>query len=227
MKDFFVSYNKADKQWAEWIAWQLEEAGYSVIVQAWDFRPGGNFVLKMQEAITESNQTIAVLSEAYLKASFTQPEWAAAFASDPQSLKRKLLPVRVKKCALIGLLATLIYVDLVDLDATTAQQTLLAALVDRAKPEKSPGFPDGSAETEHVREILASQRFPTALNRVQKVKELALQKRLDGLIENYDAVNSQLEYTMNLVDQQMLQRQMTVIAEEMDKVAAELNALGA
>ncbi|MGA9350971.1 MAG: TIR domain-containing protein [Anaerolineae bacterium] len=27
MKDFFISYNSADRTWAEWIAWQLEE-GY-------------------------------------------------------------------------------------------------------------------------------------------------------------------------------------------------------
>jgi TIR domain len=49
-KDFFISYNGADKAWAEWIAWQLEEKGFSTILQAWDFRPGANFVLKMQEA---------------------------------------------------------------------------------------------------------------------------------------------------------------------------------
>jgi hypothetical protein len=30
MKDFFISYHKVDKTWAEWIAWHLEEAGYSV-----------------------------------------------------------------------------------------------------------------------------------------------------------------------------------------------------
>ena len=32
--DFFVSYTSADRAWAEWIAWQLEQAGYQVIVQA-------------------------------------------------------------------------------------------------------------------------------------------------------------------------------------------------
>ena len=42
-KDFFISYNKADRTWAEWIAWELEAAGYSSVVQAWDFRPGDNF----------------------------------------------------------------------------------------------------------------------------------------------------------------------------------------
>ena len=33
MKDFFVSYNKADRTWAEWIAWQLEAAGYEIVIQ--------------------------------------------------------------------------------------------------------------------------------------------------------------------------------------------------
>ena len=35
--DFFVSYTSADRAWAEWIAWQLEAEGYTVVVQAWDF----------------------------------------------------------------------------------------------------------------------------------------------------------------------------------------------
>jgi TIR domain len=44
LKDFFVSYSAPDRQWAEWIAWQLEENGHTVILQAWDFRPGGNCI---------------------------------------------------------------------------------------------------------------------------------------------------------------------------------------
>lgn len=98
----------------------MEEAGYSVVIQAWDFRPGGNFVLDRQRAAADSQRTIAILSESYLKASFTQPEWAAAFASDPESLNRKLLPVRVKDCQPGGLLGPIVYVDLVGLtpDAT-------------------------------------------------------------------------------------------------------------
>ncbi len=49
-KDFFISYTKADETWAEWIATELEQAGYSTVIQAWDFRPGSNFVLEMQRA---------------------------------------------------------------------------------------------------------------------------------------------------------------------------------
>ncbi|RXK82593.1 toll/interleukin-1 receptor domain-containing protein [Chlorobaculum sp. 24CR] len=47
-KDFFISYTSADRQWAEWIAWHLEQAGYSTIIQAWDFHPGSNVILEMQ-----------------------------------------------------------------------------------------------------------------------------------------------------------------------------------
>ena len=95
VKDFFISYNKADRTWAEWIAWQLEEAGFTVVIQAWDFRPGGNFVLDMQKASAETERVIAVLSPDYLASRFTQPEWAVAFAKDPMSRNGALLPVRV------------------------------------------------------------------------------------------------------------------------------------
>src|ERR687886_69868 len=124
MKDFFISYNSADRTWAEWIAWQVEEAGFSVIVQAWDFRPGSNFVLDMQQATTEAKRTIAVLSPNYLSARFTQPEWAAAFAQDPTGEQGTLLPVRVQEVVLTGLLPQMVHIDLVDLDEAAAKAAL-------------------------------------------------------------------------------------------------------
>jgi hypothetical protein len=73
-RDFFISYNRADVDWAHWIAWQLEAAGYSTIMQAWDFRPGANFMLAMQDAATRAKRTVALLSPQYLGALYTQPE---------------------------------------------------------------------------------------------------------------------------------------------------------
>ncbi len=64
--DFFVSYASADRPWAEWIGWALDEAGHRVLVQAWDFGPGANFVLQMDRAATISDRTVAVLSPAFL-----------------------------------------------------------------------------------------------------------------------------------------------------------------
>jgi hypothetical protein len=145
-KDLFVSYNRADKQWAEWIAWQLEEVGYTTIIQAWDFRPGSNFVIDMQRAAEQARRTIAVLSPDYLQALYTQPEWAAAFAQDPTGKKGTLLPVRVRECELQGLLSQVVYIDLVGLTEQAAKEKLLVGVKQgRVKPTTAPGFP-GAAE---------------------------------------------------------------------------------
>src|SRR4051795_5013323 len=68
-RDFFVSFNQADRAWATWIAWTLEAAGYSVLFQDWDFK--GNFVLEMDRAHKETRRTVAVLSPDYLASRFT------------------------------------------------------------------------------------------------------------------------------------------------------------
>lgn len=68
--DFFVSYISTDRAWAEWIAWQLEVEGYRVVLQAWDFRLGSDFVQQMHQTVREAKRTIAVLSPAYLDSAF-------------------------------------------------------------------------------------------------------------------------------------------------------------
>lgn len=156
MKDFFISYNKADREWAEWIAWQLEEAGYTTVIQAWDFRPGGNFVLDMQRAAEESERIIAVLSPDYLASKFTAPEWAAAFAKDPTGAQGLVLPVRVRECELKGLLPQIVYIDLVGNNEADAKESLLSGIRrGRAKPTTAPKFPGSVQHT-----IAQPQRFP-------------------------------------------------------------------
>ncbi len=165
-KDFFISYTGKDRQWAEWIAWQLEETGYSVVIQAWDFRPGGNFVLDMQKA-AEAERTIAVLSPDYLQKPFPQAEWAAAFAEDPTGEAKKLLPVRVVECSPKGLLAPIVYIDLVNRNETEAKDELLKGVNhSRIKPETAPRFP--LSQPSH-RVIADQPRFPGALPAVWNI----------------------------------------------------------
>ncbi len=47
-RDFFISFNQADRDWATWIAWVLEANGYPVFFQDWDFR--GSFIEQMHQA---------------------------------------------------------------------------------------------------------------------------------------------------------------------------------
>ena len=187
VKDFFISYNSADKSWAEWIAWQLEEAGYTTILQAWDFRPGHNFPLQMDKASKEAERTIIVLSPDFLGSSFTPSEWAVAFKKDPTGEKGLIVPVRVQKCEPGGLLSTISRIDLIGLDEEAAKKALLDGVkFERAKPSTQPGFPASRSMTE-------KPRFPGALPPVWNVpfnRNPNFTGRRSLLTDLHDALNS-------------------------------------
>ena len=139
--DFFITYTGVNTNWAVWIAWCLEEEGYIVVLQAWDFRPGHNFPLMMNMA-ARARHTIAVISRAYLEASFVQPEWASAFRSDPTGMRRKLIPVRIEDCELDALLSPIVHIDLFGCQLDDARTRLLDGIKEgRAKPASPPPFP--------------------------------------------------------------------------------------
>jgi tetratricopeptide (TPR) repeat protein len=150
-RDFFISYTGANRHWAEWIAVQLEAAGYTTLLQDWDFRPGSDFVHEMQQTTSSAVRTIAVLSPAYFGSAFSEAEWRAAFIKDPTGEAGLLVPVRVQPCEPPGLLGSRVYIDLVDADEPTARRLLLTG-VDQsgARPTTAP-FP-GAA--------IGAKRFP-------------------------------------------------------------------
>lgn len=143
--EFFISYNQADRVWAEWIAWQLEENGYKTVLQAWDFRPGGNFIELMHRATKEAERTIAVLSPNYLTAPYPLDEWTVPFVGT-QERGRRLVPVRVQECTPEGLLSTIIPIELVGFSEEAAKSALLNGVHEgRSKPPVKPRFPGPSS----------------------------------------------------------------------------------
>jgi len=145
-KDFFISYNQADRFWAEWIADLLEGLGYRTIYQHRDFpdsltapQRDPNFISKMHQAIKNSRCTLALLSPGYLTSRFCENEWTAAFHL------QTLQPVRVQVCDVPGLLAPLGYIDLVDLEEDQAREALLSQLGQSPGPATIPPFPGGRA----------------------------------------------------------------------------------
>lgn len=143
--DFFVSYVSEDRRWAEWIAWQLEEAGYGVFVSRWDFVPGTNFTTVIENAIGRAGRVVIVLTSAYLVSEHAKLEWQMALRMDPSNMLRRVLPVLVEPCKPTGLFATLVYIDLVGLAEAEASRRLIeeirTAVEGRAKPTDVPAFP--------------------------------------------------------------------------------------
>ena len=168
-RDFFISYTQADRAWAEWLAWELEAAGYSTMLQAWDMPPGTAFVHVMDHATQTARHTVLVLSPAYLRSTMSEAEWRSGFVADPGGEGRRLLPVRVEACEPKGLLADRTWIDLVGLDEATARarlrEDIAAALRGHARPVDRPRFPRTPGQATAV----DRPRFPTALPPVWNV----------------------------------------------------------
>src|SRR5437763_6435744 len=134
--NFFISYHDNDKTWAEWIADQLDKAGYSTWLKSRDSRPGTDALDEKQRAIDVSERIIGVLSPDYLKDAEIRPEWTIALRS------QKLLPVRVRECEPAGFLSLLAPIYLMELNERDARAALYSGVRHgRVMPARAPLFP--------------------------------------------------------------------------------------
>lgn len=126
--DFFIAYNAADQSWADWIAGRLTAAGYSVELQSWDYWADSNLLLEMFAVSAIAEATIAVLSPDFLAENLELPEWAAAYAQDPDTTAGILFPVKVRDCDTAAQLPATPCLDLTGLADEAAAELLLAAV---------------------------------------------------------------------------------------------------
>ncbi len=144
----FISYTQVDRAWAEWIAWQLEETGYDVRLQAWHSAPGSNWAAWMHRMANEADHTLVVLSPDALRSDYVEAEWQAAFRDDPLGRRRRVIPVRVAPCERPGLLGGYTWIDMVGLPVEQARMELLngvwaahTAGTAGGRPGQAPPFP--------------------------------------------------------------------------------------
>jgi hypothetical protein len=165
--DFFISYTQSDRGWAEWIAWLLEERRFRVLVQAWDFVPGTNWVQGMQDGVTRADRTIALLSPDYLESVYGGAEWQTAWAADPTGAARKLLPVRVAECDRPGFLSGVVGIYVFGVNEATARSRIsrmvTGAIKGDLRPDQPPPFPP------NTRAISREARFPGTMPNIWNV----------------------------------------------------------
>ena len=168
--DFFVSHAGADRAWAEWVAWQLTDAGYAVELDVWDWATGQNFVLSMNDALARSDRVVALFSAAYFDRNrYTSDEWAAALLHVPGTGQGRLVPVRVEEVPpadMPPVLQPLVFCDLYGVDAVEARRVLLEAVQGPRRPDGVPVFP-GKGALGALRKLGgAGPRLPGSLPRV-------------------------------------------------------------
>ena len=173
--DFFVSHAGADRAWAEWAAWQLIQAGYSVELDVWDWAAGRNFVTAINDALDRAGRVVALFSAAYFERErYTTQEWAASLVHVPGSDEGRLVPVRVEDVPLAKvppLLRPLVYYDVFGMAEEQARQALLDAVRGPGRPGQAPGFPGGGVPGPDVqgRPGGLAPRLPGTLPRVWNV----------------------------------------------------------
>lgn len=232
IKDFFVSYNKVDKQWAKWVAGTLEKNGFTTLIQAWDFKPGNNFILKMQEAISNTKKTIIILSSSYLNSEYCQAEWAAAYNYDPTGDKRILIPIRVEDIKPTGLLSDVIYIDLFQCEEKEATRKLLNGVGNSENPRKKPEFPmrKGVELKDDNSVQIHNFEFVFELDENRILKDYSIKTKNNLMQWYYDGGED--EYTISIKDNKVLDlnKELTGIYEkikmEQDLTPEEENKYG-
>ncbi|WP_053193873.1 FxSxx-COOH system tetratricopeptide repeat protein [Streptomyces resistomycificus] len=136
----FVSHAGHDSQWAEWVAWHLQEAGYGIELDLWHWRSGEDFVQKMNAALERASAVVALFSPQYFAPGrYTEEEWTAAVAGRDRFVPLVVEPLEPGQ--LPALLRPRIRQQMHDLDEEAALKALLEAVRGREVPTTSPAFP--------------------------------------------------------------------------------------
>lgn len=109
VKDVFLSYNKADKDWTHRLAERIEaetidglpsSRKLSVFFAEWDIDFGENIISRINAALPRARFFAPVMSPEFFKSGWTSFEWTDVVAEDPASLKKKLVPLLLRNVSL-------------------------------------------------------------------------------------------------------------------------------
>ncbi len=99
--DVFISYRRAepDVTWVrKTLVPRLEAAGFSVLIDYREFRPGAMIVKEMERAVVQSRYTVGVLSPNYLTSSFVELERILAEQIGLEQSQQRFLGLMLANC---------------------------------------------------------------------------------------------------------------------------------
>ena len=100
MADIFVSYTSSDRDWAFWIAKELEALGHLPRVHEWEIDRGDDIYAWMEQRHDAADHVLCVVSDDYLKAPYSTLERNAAIWHATSRRSGFVLFVAVKPCRL-------------------------------------------------------------------------------------------------------------------------------
>ena len=100
MADFFVSYTASDREWAKWIAHELQALHHTPHVHEWEIKGGDDIYAWMEKTHDAADHVLCVVSDDYLKAPYSTLERDAALWQSVRKRPGFALLVVVKPCKL-------------------------------------------------------------------------------------------------------------------------------
>ena len=172
-KDFFVSHAGADRAWAEWVAWQLTDAGYTVELDVWDWAAGQNFMTAMSDALDRCDRVVALFSAAYFERErYTMDEWTAAALHAPGTGEGRLVPLRVEDVPTAQLRPFCGHCSsgiCSESMRSTPRRRVLRAVAGPRRPDHQPVFPGRGKAGEMSRLGGVGPRLPGSVPRVWNI----------------------------------------------------------
>jgi hypothetical protein len=141
LADIFVSYTSSDREWAFWIAQELEKLDHAPHVHDWEIGAGGDIAFWMEERHDKADNVLLVVSEVYLSKNYSRWERLAAQWAAAGERPNFALPVLIENCKLPTLLAQIKRCELFGLGEEEARTQLADYLKSGARPQGSQHFP--------------------------------------------------------------------------------------
>ena len=160
--DFYISYASQDRMWAEWAAGELRSAGYTIVLDVWDWLPGDNIITAREDALRRADRVLALCSAAYFGGRFTEQDWTAVMAVQ-HGKPGRLIPVWIEDLdgsELPRLLRSVQAIKLARVDEAEARRRLLTALAGELGPDGIPSFPGPTVPAELDRDASPAPRLP-------------------------------------------------------------------
>jgi tetratricopeptide (TPR) repeat protein len=149
MADYFISYTSTDREWAHWIAKELEALGHTPHVYEWEVQGGDDIYRWMEQRHDAADHVLCVVSDDYLKAPFSTLERNAAMWQSARNRPGFVLFVVVRPARLPTLADHVRRCELFDVSEEAARIRLREFLARREKPQ-SAAFPGAAVALSNV-----------------------------------------------------------------------------
>jgi tetratricopeptide (TPR) repeat protein len=140
MADVFVSYTSSDREWAFWIAKELEALGHTPRVHEWEIKGGDDIYAWMEQRHDAADHVLCVMSDNYLKAPYSTLERSAALWQAASKRPGFVLLVAVNPCKLPTLADHIRRCELFGVPEEAAQMRFRDFMTKREAPQAA-AFP--------------------------------------------------------------------------------------